>query len=291
MRRIVIVAVSIFALAPGSLEASALEDTLEHQLRGTWAIATVEMRSDCGGFYNNNELHAGGVSAKGSHLFEPGELVHIEKINLKSTRLDLFLKLSEPILVSHFDGPFELFEERSCKVQLIIPLPRSLTHGHSPTPILDQVHRGLEVHPRRQEAALSPEWNHRRRAEYPADYENTLYEHARWKAQQTNAAISDRMARATHEATRIMDRISSSRGYLAGFAAGVESMRRWDEDSCSRLIDIRFSSVSKKPDQSGRDYRDGFLDGQELSFNLLLLDRLQGCFVPPPSPPGYSPNS
>ena len=283
MRQLVLVL--ILSLFPSLAPASSLENALEYRLRGAWAIAKVEMRADCGGIYNNNEVRAGGVSAKASKYFEVGELVHIEKINLKSSRLDLFLKLSEPILVSRMDGPFELFDERSCKVQLILPLSRSLIRAGNPAPILIVVEDALEVFPSRQAAVHSPSWNHRVRADYPPDYDETLYQHAVWKAEQTNVAISDRITMASREALRVMDRISTRPAYLAGFADGVASMRRWSEDDCGDLLSARFESVSKRGDQNGRDSKDGFRDGQELSFNLLLIDRLQGCYVPPPPRP------
>lgn len=280
MRQLVLVI--ILGLLPHLASASSLEDALEYRLQGAWGIAKVEMRSDCGGFYNNNEIRAAGVSAKASQLFESGELVHVDKINLKSSRLDLFLKLAEPILSSHMDGPFKLFDERSCKVQLILPLSRSLVRAGNPEPILMLVRESLEIYPNRQAAVDSPEWNHRIRADYPPDYDETLYNHAVWKAEQTNAAISARISTATREALRITDRIGNSPDYLQGFADGIDSMQDWRENDCDDLINIRFSSVSKRAKKDGRDYRDGFSDGQELEFNLILTDRLQGCFVPPP---------
>ncbi len=285
MRRVFLIPTLILSLFPSLASASALENRLESRLRGSWAISKVEMRSDCGGIYNNNEVRAGGVSAKASNFFQPGELVHIEKINLKSSRLDIFLKLAEPILVSHMDGPFELFDERSCKVQLILPLSRSLIRAGNPAPILMVVRDALAVFPSRQAAVDSPEWNHRVRADYPPDYDETLYEHAAWKAEQTNAAISARISRASREALRITDRVSNRPGYLQGFADGILEMQRWREDDCDDLIDLRFSSVSKSSKKAGRDYQDGFSDGQELEFNLLLVDRLQGCYIPPPPRP------
>jgi hypothetical protein len=283
MRQLVLI--MILGLIPHLASASSLENALEYRLQGAWGVTRIEMRSDCAGFYNNNEVRANGVSTKASELFQPGELVHIEKIKLKSSRLDLFLKLAEPILASHMDGPFQLFDERSCKVQLILPLSRSLIRAGNPEPILVLVRERLEIYPKRQAAVESPAWNHRIRADYPPDYDQTLYEHAVWKAEQTNTAISARINQATRDALRITDRIGRGSDYLQGFADGIDSMHSWREHDCEDLINIRFSSVSKRAGRDGKDYRNGFSDGQELEFNLILADRLQGCFIPPPPQP------
>jgi len=285
MRQIFLVLTLIPVLFSGTLKASSLEDTLEYRLRGSWALTKVEVLSDCGGIYNNNEVHAAGVSSKASHRFEAGELVHIDKINLKSSRIDLFLRISEPILSSRMDGPFRLFDERSCKVQLIIPLSRSLTHGRDPVPVLAEISKAIEVFSSRQDAVDADGWNHRIREDYPPDYEETLYEHSVWKTEETNAAISARIEQASRDALRVIDRISKIPAYLSGFAAGVASMRHWSENDCEDLLSVRFESLCDRPDRDGREYRDGFRDGQELSFNLLLADRLQGCFLPPPPRP------
>jgi len=284
--RILIVLIFFF-LGPDcpAVGASALEDTLEHQLVGAWAISTVEMRSDCSGIYNNNEVHAAGVSAKASHLFQPGEMVRISKINLKSSRIDLFLKLAEPILQPHMDGPFELFDQHSCKVQLIIPLSRSMIRAKNLDGIRAEVDRVLHVHSSRQAAADDPLWNHRQRADYPENYDETLYQHAVWKAEQVNMEISDRIARAEQDAVRVLDRVRSNRSYTAGFAAGIQSMRRWDERDCDDLLRVSLTTVCRKPEHSGKEYEEGFKDGEELAFDLLLAEGLAQCFVPPPPRP------
>ena len=57
----------------------------------------------------------GDMAALGSFqttLFAQGELAKVDKINLKRARIDLYLSLGEPVLASHMDGPFELYDEK-----------------------------------------------------------------------------------------------------------------------------------------------------------------------------------
>ena len=111
MRRpVIFTALAILVLSPSVVAASVLEDQLESELRGAWAVLSVEVFSDCAGYYNNNEMHGAGVSSKAKRRFDFGELVKIDKINLKRSRIDLFLSLSEPVLVCRVEGPFELFD-------------------------------------------------------------------------------------------------------------------------------------------------------------------------------------
>ena len=69
-------------------------------------------------------LNPGGVTSKASRRFEPGELGKVDKVKVKRSRVDLLLTLDQPVLASRLDGPFELFDERPCKVQLIFEMPR-----------------------------------------------------------------------------------------------------------------------------------------------------------------------
>ena len=76
-------------------------------------------------------------------LFEPGEVVKIDKLNLKRARLDLFLTLAEPLLVAHADGPFELYDETECQVKLMIDVPRPIIRGGKPQAVMVHVNVGL----------------------------------------------------------------------------------------------------------------------------------------------------
>lgn len=263
-----------------------LEDDVERQLAGAWALVKVEIYSNCAGAYNNNEAGGAGVSAKADRRFEPGELVKIDKINLKKTRIDLYLSLKEPILRGHMDGPFELFDEAVCKVQLMIDLPRALTSADDVEGILRLTDGFVEKESTLSSAQQSASWNQRERAPYPPDYEEILVRHAVWVAEQTNAAVVARTHQAHRDLDRLTDDIRTDEDYLAGFAAGVKDLRYWDERDCDRLIDVRVDSVGDSPPSNeNRSFKDGYEDGQSLVINLHLLANLEECLVLVPALP------
>ena len=102
---------SILVLAATAAGAGELEREVGDRLAGAWAVAGIELVSGCGGFYTDNRLHDHGVSASAEHRLPVGEVVHIDKVKVKRSRVDLLLSVDEPILVSLRDGPFELFNE------------------------------------------------------------------------------------------------------------------------------------------------------------------------------------
>ena len=264
-----------------------LEDQLGSRLRGAWAVLRIEVTSGCAGAYFNNRVTEAGVTANDGRRFVAGEVVKVDKINLKRERLDLFCTLAEPVLVGRMDGPFELFDERSCKAQLMVEIPRAMTKAKDVDAILGRVRDLMEQHGSRAEAESSALWNRRRRRDYPPDYDLTLARHAAWQAEQLNAAIADRIDTALEEAERITGRIRRDKAYLDGFAAGTEEMRSWHERDCDDLLEARFDRVAKDPpsDQTDKVWRDGFDDGQALVFNQILAKRLGHCYVPVPQVP------
>jgi len=268
-----------------------LERDLEQRLRGAWVVVTGECFSDCAGVYNNNQVGAMGTTSKADLRFQPGELAKVDKINLKSDRLDLFLTLAQPVLASHMDGPFELFDEKRCKVQLLIDVPRSTVRSGGAAEVMALLEPVVEVYPSQAEARTSEHWNRRVRDPYPPDYERTLAQHAVWQADQTNAAVASRSDDAIDDANRVARDLRDDPDYLAGFAAGAEAMRSWWESSCSTLVGTNFSWVKKGTPRghsggstSEKRWREGWSDGQELVFNLALADRLRGCYVQVPEP-------
>ena len=158
-----------------------------------------------------------------------------------------------------------------------VPRPRAARGGGGRSP-------GAASSPEAAQAAAG--WNRRRREPYPEDYERTLAEHAAWKAEQVNAAVQEKIERATEEGTRVADRIDDDPEYLQGFAAGVERARdKYLSDDCESLLDGSFNSFSgSPPGGKDRDWERGYEDGQRLVYSLELLRRLPRCFVPVPPP-------
>lgn len=269
-----------------SVAASDLDDRLEGHLKGAWAVVDVELYSNCSGTYSDNQIGAAGVASKADRRFSPGELVKIDKIKVKRSRIDLLTTLAVPVLSSYTDGPFELYEVLECKAQLIYEVPRSLIKRSDSDAILETIGRAVKVFPDQRSATESELWNGRVQAPFPEDYELTLARYQYWKAEQTNAAVSAGIDRASEEAADIADDIARDPEYLDGFAAGAEEMRDSGPGDCAGLIEASFYSWKDSPPSGKKSaWKRGFEDGNRLVFHLILLRELRHCYVPvPPTP-------
>ena len=275
--------------------AGELERTLESRWRGAWILTAVDTFSDCAGTHTNNHVNGTLVSSKGRVRFRTGELAQVGKVDLKRSRLDILVGVPEPILVSFRDGPFTLYNEARCLIELNVELPRSLVSNDDANGIDAAIAPVLKRFTSQDEAVQARAFNHRKRDPFPSDYDRTLAEHAVWKAQQANAAIQARIDKALEETARLTDRVTSDPDYLKGFAAGVEAMRAVDFGQCGELMSRDFTNVASAPKQiavasfggeaAGR-YTRGFQDGQRLVYGLECLLRLPQCMVPVPQAPG-----
>ncbi len=289
MRRFaLVVAVALPVLTtPGF--AGKLEKTLEGRWRGAWVVTTVALQSDCAGFRTDNLVSGTLVSSKGRHAFPTGEIARVDKVNVHRSGLELDLSLPEPILVSHREGPFTLYDEARCMVELDVDLPRALVSNDDVAGIEAALRPIVERYSSQGEAQQSRSWNQRKRESYPADYQRTLADYQAWKAQQVNAGIQARLDRALDETTRLTDRLTSDRDYLAGFAAGVEAMKAIDLSRCGDLMARDFGNLGSPPQTpqpyvSGSEpqqrWTRGYQDGLRLIFGLSSLRYLPQCFVP-----------
>ena len=256
-----------------------LETALNARYRGGWVVVNAPLQSDCAGFYTDNELRGESVVSKGDERFAAGELARVERVDPKRERIDVFLDLTETILEPYTDGPFTLYNERACKAQLKIPVPpRALTDRRSALAALGEV---LELHPAAEQAQASPAWNRRRRADYPPDYEQTLAQHATWRAAQVNAEVQARIEHALDEARRAMDRLAGDSEALESFGAGVRARRDQSFGDCDDMLASDFATQGA----DGAKDREAFVAGERLAYWLTLARELEKCFVPPPPPP------
>jgi hypothetical protein len=263
--------------------ASELGDRLDRELKGGWGVLDVEVYSGCGGTYSDNEVGAAGVASKAPHNFAVGELVKIDNVKVKKRRVDLMLTLAAPLRISGMDGPFELYDQRQCQVQLMVFVPRELIKSANVDGLLAEVKRHITLYPSRDAAHMSDDWNGREMEPFPDDYEETLQRHAVWQAEQTNAAVRAGIDHALSEAAEVADDIDDDEDYLAGFAAGAEEMADFSITSCSSLLSASYTTYHRNPstDQT-RAFKDGWDDGQKLVFHVLLANRLRSCLVPVP---------
>lgn len=282
------VRVAAFACAlAAALPANAdLEDDVERAWVGAWVVARVETSSDCLGAYNNNEVRGRLSSSKGSRRFAEGELSRVDKVNVKSDRVDLYLSVAEPVLVPRADGPFTLYDERSCRVQLMVDVPREAIKGRRRDDVDAQLLEVVERHESEAAARRSRAWNGRERDPYPRDYEETLARHAAWKAEEVNRALAATRMAALDAASQALERVTEDPDYLAGLSAGVDAQRDRSTPSCPDLAGARFESGEQRPpsDRRGssaseRAFQRGFRDGQLLAWGTRVARAVEGCFV------------
>ena len=275
------VTLSVMVLAPRQVSAD-VESDLNRQWRGAWVLTKVETVSGCSGSYTNNDVRGSRVSGKGDR-FAAGEIAIVHKVNLNRKRVEVLVDLDEPVLVPRQDGPFTLFDERFCKVELRMDLAGLKPNDPRVEGLIDVV---LERHADRARAVESELWNRRLREPYPPDYDQTLAEYEGWKIFQANAAVQSEMDLSIEEAGRILDRLVNEPDALDGFGRGVDDAREesWTS-SCERLVSMTEASwVGRGSGERNSSWRKGYRQGQSLVFHLERARRLRGCFVPPPAP-------
>ena len=280
-----LVALACLLAAAASANAD-FEDDVERAWVGAWVVARVETSSDCLGAYNNNEVRGRLASSKGSRRFAEGELARVDKVKVKSDRVDLYLSVAEPVLVPRTDGPFTLFDERSCRIQLMVDVPREAIKGRRMDDVDAQLLEVVERHESETAARRSRAWNGRERDPYPRDYEETLARHAAWKAEEVNRALASSRMAALDATSQALERVTEDPDYLAGFSAGVDAQRSRSTPSCSDLAGVRFESGEQRPPSNRRGsspneraFQRGFRDGQLLAWGTRVARAVEGCFV------------
>ena len=277
---------SLVALACLLAAAASANADFEDDVERAWVVARVETSSDCLGAYNNNEVRGRLASSKGSRRFAEGELARVDKVKVKSDRVDLYLSVAEPVLVPRTDGPFTLFDERSCRIQLMVDVPREAIKGRRMDDVDAALLEVVERHESETAARRSRAWNGRERDPYPRDYEETLARHAAWKAEEVNRALASSRMAALDATSQALERVTEDPDYLAGFSAGVDAQRSRSTPSCSDLAGVRFESGEQRPPSNRRGsspneraFQRGFRDGQLLAWGTRVARGVEGCFV------------
>jgi len=291
--RLLLAAAAAAAAAPAVL-ADDFEDALRSRLLGAWVLTNLETYSACDGAFSNNEVIGARATSRADLGLAAGELARIDKINLKSSRVDVYLVVAEPLRVARQEGPFTLLDDRPCKVQLLIDVPAREVRSGNLAAVEAAIASAVTVFPSRETAQMSEAWNRRVREPLPDDYPETLARYEAWRAEQVNARLAATRERSIDEADRIVDRLDDDPQYLAGLAAGAEALRYWSPPSCDSLgasepsFAEREAPREHRGDDAGqRSWRRGYRDGQTLAFHLAIARAVGGCFlVPPPPPPG-----
>lgn len=263
------------------VRAGQLQDELNHRWTGAWVIITSECVSACNAAYTNNAVHQGRTTGNARFTLPPGELAKVHKVDVKRSRIDVLLDLEVHMLAPFQDGPFQLFEDAACRVELEIDAPRDMIKNRD-LPAVENLFASVIVRfPNLQAAMQSELWNGREREPFPHDYDVTLAEHARWKAEQTNQAIQAKMNEAVEEAAAIVAGIRDDDEYARGFAKGAKQVHRIDD--CDALLSSSVHTHREHPPRgASKAWQDGFLDGQALAYYLELARKLPRCFVAVP---------
>ena len=283
-----ILAAAVTLTAPAF--AGGIEKDINRRWLGAWVVTRSEMYSDCNAVYTQNRVNGTLVSGRGVRRFQPGELAKVTKVDAGRHRIDVRITLVEPVLLSHREGPFNLYDEASCRVELEVEVPRDQVKGQDIASLDRQIAGLVERFSTVEDARLSRAWNKRTREPLPPDYERTLRAHAAWKAEQQNAAVRAKMDEANQTAQRVTERISEDPEYLKGFAAGVQAARQSGAGECANMMAVNLRELSTGtvtlagigtvPVQN--NYARGHRDGQRLVQGLELVRRLPECLVEVP---------
>lgn len=306
MHRVWPVAAALGATLAATMTARAgdFQDTLGSRWRGAWIVTSAETYSDCFAAYTGNRINGRLVSGKAAMRFKSGELAKVDGVDLKRSRLDLRLSYPEPILRAYQDGPFTLYDEAVCRVELQIELPRDLVKRQDVAGVERLLRPVVERHETEDAARASKAYNERECDEYPADYSKTVAKHAAWRAEQTNVAIRMSIDHLAEEAARITERIGENPDYISGFVQGVEAGRAPHPVACPDLMALatgtppgyampgagnvaqaaRRGQTSQVPTEAQARRQRGYMDGLRLSLGLDAIRRLPGCFVAVPNP-------
>jgi hypothetical protein len=289
--RILTVSALWSALVVLALPASAVqtEELMKTRWLGAWVITDLETWSACGGTYTNNRVNGSFVKSKGQHRFRPGELAKVVKLDGNRQRMDVFLEVYEPILVPYQDGPFTLYRELACKLELEIMVPREAVKNQDIKTLDRALGKVLARYSTETEARQAEAYNGRELDPYPDDYEYTLARHAIWQAEQANARVQSKLDLASETARRLVYGINGDEDYMSGFASGVEKAKSTTYQGCSSLTAASFGQYRPRSGSSDEENRRGRgqQDGRNLVLALELMDRLPTCFVPIPEMPAH----
>jgi hypothetical protein len=267
-----------------------LERDLAAHWRGAWVLTRVETSSDCTSVYTDTDVRGDLVTGKGRRRFAAGELARVDKVGVKVDRIDLFLAIAEPILEPHTEGPFTLHDERRCRVQLKVDVPKALVRRADPVAVGEILARAVERFAREDEARAATTWNRREREPLPAEYEETLARYHAWKIEQEAVRLTAVQGRALDELARLKRAILDDPVYLGGFAAGVAAGRDWSPGACAALSHHGPSSSPPAPPEAHATERDrdlwrrGWEDGRDLAAALAVLRVARECLAELPTP-------
>ncbi len=258
-----------------------LQDDVNARWRGAWVIVTGEIYSNCNGATTNNRISGDLVSGRGRVIFEPGELARVARVDVRRRRVDVFLDVRENMLLDYQDGPFTLYREASCPVELEFDYGDTRTRDLGIGGIEAQLHQWFERHARLEDAESSPSWNGRVRDDYPLDYEETLAAYEAWQIDQHNLLIDHKIAESNEQSGNLLAQVSSDSEFGAGLSFGIAAMREDLSDECDRLVASEPATFARSYEAPNPDWGNGYKTGQQLAYHIEISRRLPGCYIAP----------
>jgi hypothetical protein len=275
--RLLLPAAALLALSP--LAQANLQDELNARWRGAWVIVTGELYSNCNGGTTDNRISGDLILGSGRHAFAPGELARITRVDARRKRVDIFLEIAEPILIEYHDGPFTLYREAACPVELLVDFGDLRTKDLGVAGVEPQFKNWFERYARLEDAEDSPSWNGRLRDDYPDDYPATLAAYEDWKVDQHNRLVADRKEDSIEQTAYLLAQVSSDSEFGAGLSYGIAAMREDISDDCGRLVSSRPETFARSYEAPNPDWGNGYKTGQQLAYHIELSRRLDACYI------------
>lgn len=262
---------AVLVVALPAVAAADVESDLRSGLVGRYGLAKGELVSECTDHFTDMKVVGGRLAGGTGVRFERGELVRIDNVNVGAmSGLDVNVTLVEPFRLSFEDGPFTVYDQRRCRVQLNFEVGRDVRKDAAKA--LAAVGGVLDLFDDAG-AAKQAGWNRRKVEPYPKDWEKTQREYQAWKLTQVNAAVRTKTAYVLDEARRVLDYMPGDDEYLWSFAAGARA-RSDSWSSCEAMLDASFYSTG-----SGGKSSRGWADGQHVAWANHLAHALQSCYL------------
>ena len=106
--------------------AGSFEDAVRTRWRGAWIVTEIETYSICNGNYSNNDVSGQFVAARAGRPFQPGELAKVDQLQVNRKKVELLITITGMTLLPRQDGPFTLYDRRTCKIELEVAIPRDV---------------------------------------------------------------------------------------------------------------------------------------------------------------------
>jgi hypothetical protein len=266
-----IVSGAFAAIVTTSAAHADVEAGLRGELVGRYALVKGALVSECTDHFTDMKVVGGRLTGGVGVRFEGGELVKIDNVSAGAlSGLDVNLTVLEPYLVSFADGPFQVYDERRCRVQLNFEVGRDVRKDLAKA--LAAVRAVLELYDDAG-AARRAGWNKRKVEPYPKEWEKTRKEYEAWKLTQVNEAVRAKTAFVLEEAGRVLTYMPGDDDYLVSFAAGARQRSdSWND--CEAMLDATFYSSG-----SGGKSSRGWIDGQHVAWANHLAHALQSCYL------------